>query len=150
MNCYNNYQLVIKNEMKMTRQADACTTFSTDLHHMHHQTTVATKLCHELASSLRNRPHTPIIDTLKSTSLVLASAAHILKLERKSTSLVWHHASKTEFPLVLLYIEGKITSSRKSGASVWKVYLHGYLLGGRLFNCVISFYLPKPLTHLVF
>ena len=132
MNRYNNYQLVIKNEMKMTRQADACTTFSTDLHHMHHQTTVATKLCHELASSLRNRPHTPIIDTLK------------------STSLVWHHASKTEFPLVLLYIEGKITSSRKSGASVWKVYLHGYLLGGRLFNCVISFYLPKPLTHLVF
>ena len=132
MNRYNNYQLVIKNEMKMTRQADACTTFSTDLHHMHHQTTVATKLYHELASSLRNRPHTPIIDTLK------------------STSLVWHHVSKTEFPLVLLYIEGKITLSRKSGASVWEVYLHGYLLGGRLFNCIISFYLPKPLTHLVF
>ena len=63
--------MVIKNEMKMTRQADVCVTFLTDLHHMHHKTTVATaKLCHELASSLRNRPHTPIRDTLKNTSLV--------------------------------------------------------------------------------
>lgn len=93
------------------RQTDAHMTFSTDLHHMHQQTTVAaTKLCHELASSPRNRPNTPITGTFK------------------SASLVWHHATQTELSLVLPCTNDKIMLYRIFGASMWKVYLHSYLL----------------------